>query len=90
MTRFVLLVGLLLGVIVGLLSAGCEGNAATVTPVARPCASDELWAKVGPYDSWMCARVCANQFHCWSGCCLPYGDAGANVCRDEALCYGAK
>jgi hypothetical protein len=34
-----------------------------------------------------CARICANQFHCWSGCCLPAGDTGYNVCRATEICF---
>jgi hypothetical protein len=38
-----------------------------------------------------CARICANQLRCWSGCCLPLeastGHAGYNVCRPSNWCY---
>ena len=33
-----------------------------------------------------CARICANQLHCWSGCCLPVGN-DYNVCRPTNYCY---
>ena len=34
-----------------------------------------------------CAMICANQFHCWSGCCLAAGDTGYNVCRPRTDCF---
>lgn len=38
----------------------------------------------------VCRRICANQLHCWSGCCLPEprtGDAAVyNVCMPEEAC----
>jgi hypothetical protein len=34
-----------------------------------------------------CARICANQFHCWSGCCLALGSTGYNVCRPNDYCF---
>jgi hypothetical protein len=35
----------------------------------------------------LCANLCANQFHCWSGCCRPEGDTGYNVCRPTNVCF---
>jgi hypothetical protein len=34
-----------------------------------------------------CARICANQLRCWSGCCLPLGETGYNVCRPTNYCF---
>ena len=35
-----------------------------------------------------CARICANQLRCWSGCCLALeDDSGYNVCRPTNYCY---
>ena len=34
-----------------------------------------------------CARLCANQLRCWSGCCLPVADTPYNVCRPTNYCY---
>ena len=44
------------------------------------CASD----KSGGFG---CARFCANQLHCWSGCCLPLERTGYNVCRPTRDCF---
>jgi hypothetical protein len=35
-----------------------------------------------------CAMICANQFHCWSGCCQRLENTGYNVCRPTNVCYG--
>jgi hypothetical protein len=35
-----------------------------------------------------CALICANQLHCWSGCCLRVQELDTNVCRPSSLCYG--
>jgi hypothetical protein len=37
--------------------------------------------------AYACAMICANQFHCWSGCCLAFGDSGYNVCRPNSACF---
>jgi hypothetical protein len=84
-----------------LVAGACDGEApATTTPdagTARPadlcggmCTEVELCVadKEGKYG---CARICANQLRCWSGCCLPLEDSsgypGYNVCRPSNWCY---
>lgn len=48
----------------------------------------------------VCRKICANQFHCWSNCCLPAtvvdpsfvgsdGKSDWNVCEEAMLCYEA-
>jgi hypothetical protein len=54
----------------------CQGRCSEV----QLCVQDTE----GHYD---CAMICANQFHCWSGCCLPVGGTGYNVCRPTNYCF---
>jgi hypothetical protein len=50
------------------------------------CSNVEL-CQADEQGTFGCARICANQFHCWSGCCLPAGDTGYNVCRATEICF---
>ncbi len=87
----------LLSVLALLFFASCEGDATLLTadggghtavldPCAGKCTEVELCVqdKDGVYG---CARICANQLRCWSGCCLAVGDTGYNVCRPTNYCY---
>jgi hypothetical protein len=62
------------------------GMIAKLDRCAGACAVEELCVedRDGKYG---CARICANQLRCWSGCCLPLGDTGYNVCRPNNYCY---
>jgi hypothetical protein len=55
-------------------------------PCGGTCSEAELCVRdaAGKYG---CARICANQFHCWSGCCLALKDTGYNVCRPNEYCF---
>jgi hypothetical protein len=82
-----------------LFASACEGESAP-SPDAAParardacgglCTEVELCVadKEGKFG---CARICANQLRCWSGCCLPLDDSsghpGYNVCRPSNWCY---
>jgi hypothetical protein len=84
------------GLLIALVLASCAGDGAE-PPLAPPppdaldqcggaCSNVELCAP----DSngvFACARICANQFHCWSGCCLRNGTSGYNVCRATEECF---
>jgi hypothetical protein len=37
---------------------------------------------------YACALICANQLHCWTGCCLRVEGLGYNVCRPSNACFG--
>jgi hypothetical protein len=62
------------------------GTTAKVDHCGGACTEVELCVedKEGKYG---CARICANQLRCWSGCCLPLGDTGYNVCRPNNYCF---
>jgi predicted small lipoprotein YifL len=50
------------------------------------CTEVELCAQ-DAQGQYGCARICANQLRCWSGCCLPLGDTGYRVCRPTNYCF---
>jgi hypothetical protein len=56
----------------------CGGTCSNV----QLCVKDEEGAPI-------CANICANQFHCWTGCCRPVDDTGYNVCRPTNVCFPA-
>jgi hypothetical protein len=82
--------GMLLAVL-----AACDGDGAEShppAPVAKidPCGGVCSEAELCVQDRdgrFACARICANQLRCWSGCCLPLGDSGYNVCRPTNYCF---
>lgn len=80
--------------VLALLLAGCPDFAAgpritPIVPCGASCAPDEACAAAPEADGgFECMHVCANQLHCWSGCCLRTGDAGAATCRPAQACYG--
>lgn len=63
-----------------------SGQKAELDPCNGRCTEVELCAPEGEGEV-ACARICANQLHCWSGCCLPLGDSGYNVCRPTERCF---
>jgi hypothetical protein len=63
-----------------------SATAATVDACGGRCTEVELCVQ-DRESQWGCARICANQLRCWSGCCLPLGDTGYNVCRPTNYCY---
>jgi len=62
------------------------GHAAVLDPCGGRCTEVELCVP-DKESNFACARICANQLRCWSGCCLPLGDTGYNVCRPTNYCY---
>jgi hypothetical protein len=86
----------LCSLVLGLLAACGEGDGGPGTPDARRaqvtdpcggiCTEVELCAK-DSQGTYGCARICANQLRCWSGCCLPLDDTGYNVCRPTNHCF---
>jgi len=65
------------------------GPSAERDPCGGRCDVTELCVEGAP-GIHECARLCANQLRCWSGCCLPLGDTGYNVCRPRDLCFSAR
>jgi hypothetical protein len=77
--------------------AACTGDAlvgddappaapVNLDPCAGRCNEAELCV-ADATEQYGCARICANQLHCWSGCCLPLDDTGYNVCRPTGACF---
>ena len=62
------------------------GIVAVLDPCGGRCTEVELCVQ-DKESNPVCARICANQLRCWSGCCLPLGDTGYNVCRPTNYCY---
>ena len=62
------------------------GSTANIDRCGGACTEVELCVedKEGKYG---CARICANQLRCWSGCCLPLEETGYNVCRPNNYCF---
>jgi hypothetical protein len=56
-------------------------------PCGGRCSEIELCAK-NDDGSYGCATICANQLHCWSGCCIHLDGTNYNVCRPSNICYG--
>jgi hypothetical protein len=54
-------------------------------PCGGRCSEVELCTTDG--DEPLCARICANQLRCWTGCCLPLADTEYNVCRPARACF---
>lgn len=63
-----------------------RSNTTKVDPCDGRCSEVELCAP-DTEGQHACARICANQLRCWSGCCLPLGDTGYNVCRPTDYCF---
>jgi hypothetical protein len=55
-------------------------------PCGGTCSNVQLCVK-GEDGAPICANICANQFHCWTGCCRPLDDSGYNVCRPSNVCF---
>lgn len=53
-------------------------------PCQGACDPAQLCVVEGPPA---CLNICRNELHCWSGCCLPVGDAGYLVCRPASVCF---
>ncbi len=54
------------------------------------CDSNEICVAEEGEPASSCHLICANQLHCWSGCCLPSGVRNYNVCKATELCYGPR
>jgi hypothetical protein len=86
----------LLSVFALLFFASCgEGEMSTATDAGHAMVLDHCNGRCTEVElcvqdnesNHVCARICANQLRCWSGCCLPLGDTGYNVCRPTNYCY---
>jgi hypothetical protein len=72
---------------------GCDGEPETPfvpklpDPCAGQCSEVELCAR-NEDGTHACAPICANQLHCWSGCCVPLEGTAYNICRPSNICYG--
>jgi hypothetical protein len=87
-----------------LLLCGCRLDVSGTAPLdggadADPCSASEILIQ-DDAGATVCAQICANQLHCWSGCCLPAvvpvadpaggeTDAGPGlmVCMPESVCF---
>jgi hypothetical protein len=79
-----------------LLAACADGEGVSPRDAAPEVASDPCGdrcnsAQLCVQDTegvYACAMICANQLHCWSGCCLSLEATGYNVCRPTSYCFG--
>jgi|1185.fasta_scaffold1854234_1 hypothetical protein len=84
--------------LVALVAAACSGGEtmgipdgggvdAVPDPCAGRCSEVELCVQ-GSEGEYECAMICANQLHCWSGCCVPAEGQPYTVCRPANICFG--
>jgi hypothetical protein len=85
-----------LALALALLALGCDGgDAAEPPPPSAVRAADACLGRCSEVELCVsdqqgqptCARICANQLRCWSGCCLRVPGTDYNVCRPSNACF---